>query len=405
MRAVLEAIAPARLGSRFRWLLAASWASNLADGMLVASGPLLVASQTTNPFLVASAAFLQRLPWLLFGLIAGVVADRVDRRLVVMAANLLRAVVVTVVALTVLGHVISTGVVLGVVFFLGVAETLTDVSTDTVLPMVVDKADLGFGNSRLIFGFITTNQLIGPPIGAALFAAGMASPFAAQAVLFAAGALLVSRVGALPPTDTPSEHHVVRQILDGMRWLWRHSAMRTLTITIVTFNVTFGAAWSVLVLWSAQRLGLGAFGFGFLTTTSALGGVLGAWAYPRVERNVSLGNIMRVGLIIETVTHLTLALTTTPWVAFVILGLFGVHTAFWGTTATSVRQRAVPTEFQGRVSSVYMIGVQGGMLVGTLLGGVIADRGTITDPFWFAFVGSAVILVLIWRSLGQIAHD
>ena len=401
---MLDAIAPSRLGRRFRWLLASSWTTNLADGMLVATGPLLVASQTRDPFLVASAAFLQRLPWLLFGLFAGVVADRVDRRRIVITANLLRAAVLAVVTLTVLGDAVNTGVVLGAVFLLGVAETLADVSTDAVMPMIVDHADLGLGNSRLMFGYITTNQLIGPPIGAALFAVGIASPFATQAVLFACGALLVSRVGRLPPAAEPSEHHVVRQILDGVRWLWGHPPVRTLAITIVSFNVTFGAAWSVLVLWSSERLGLGDVGFGLLTTTSAIGGVLGAWAYPRVERRVSLADIMRIGLVIETLTHLTLAVTTTPWVAFVMLGLFGVHTAFWATTSTSVRQRAVPTEFQGRVGSVYMISVQLGMLVGTLIGGVIADRGDITDPFWFAFVGSAIILVTIWRSLGQIAH-
>lgn len=402
---MLEAIVPARLGRRFRWLLASSWTTNLADGMLVASGPLLVASQTRDPFLVASAAFLQRLPWLLFGLFAGVVADRVDRRRIVITANLLRTAVLAVITFAVIGDAISTGVVLGAVFVLGLAETLADVSTDAVMPMIVDHADLGLGNSRLMFGYITTNQLIGPPIGAALFAVGIASPFAAQAILFGCGALLVSRVGRLPPAAEPSEHHLMRQILDGVRWLWGHPPVRTLAITIVSFNVTFGAAWSVLVLWSSERLGLGDVGFGLLTTTSAVGGVIGAWAYPRVERRVSLADIMRIGLVIETLTHLTLAVTTTAWVAFVALGLFGVHTAFWATTSTSVRQRAVPTEFQGRVGSVYMISVQLGMLVGTLIGGVIADRGDITDPFWFAFVGSAIILVAIWRSLGQIAHD
>lgn len=379
--------------------------SNLGDGMLVASGPLLVASQTRDPFLVAAAAFLQRLPWLLFGLFAGVVADRVDRRRLVFASDMLRAAVVGAIALMVLTDVITTGVVLAVVFVLGTAETLADITAQTILPMVVPADDLGLGNSRMVFGYITTNQLIGPPIGAALFAAAIFSPFAAQALLFGLGALLVARIGPLPPAGQPPEHHVLRQILDGMRWLWAHPPVRTLALTIVSFNVTFGAAWSVLVLWSAERLHLGDVGFGLLATMSALGGLVGSWAYPRIERHVSLANIMRVGLIIETATHLTLATTTTPAVAFAMLFLFGVHTASWATTSMSVRQRAVPTEFQGRVGSVYMIGVQLGMLVGTVIGGVLADHGSITDPFWFAFVGSALILVVIWRALGHIAHD
>jgi predicted MFS family arabinose efflux permease len=87
-----------------------------------------------------------------------------------------------------------------------------------------------------------------------------------------------------------------------------------------------------------------------------------------------------------------------------VLFLFGAHAAIWGTTATSIRHRAVPTEFQGRVGSVYMIGVQGGMVVGAAVGGVIARIGGLTAPFWFAFVGSALILAVIWRELGHIAH-
>jgi predicted MFS family arabinose efflux permease len=81
-----------------------------------------------------------------------------------------------------------------------------------------------------------------------------------------------------------------------------------------------------------------------------------------------------------------------------------VHAFVWGTTATSVRQRAVPMDLQGRVSSVYLIGVQGGIVVGSVLGGIVADAWGVTAPFWFAFVGSAVLVVLIWPQLPHIAH-
>ena len=86
--------------------------------------------------------------------------------------------------------------------------------------------------------------------------------------------------------------------------------MRTLALTILAFNVTFGAAWSVLVLYSSERLGMNAVGFGLITTAIAIGGVVGALSYGRLERRFALGDIMRVGLLIETGTHLVLALTT-----------------------------------------------------------------------------------------------
>jgi predicted MFS family arabinose efflux permease len=174
--------------------------------------------------------------------------------------------------------------------------------------------------------------------------------------------------------------------------------VRTLAITIFTFNVTFGAAWSVLVLYPRERLGMGALGFGLITTAMAAGGLLGTASYGWLERHVRLGVIMRGGLIIETLTHLALALTRWAWFALIIFVIFGAHAFIWGTTSTTVRQRAVPAQFQGRVSSVYLTGVVGGIVIGSALGGLVASVWGITAPFWFAFAGSAL---LVFPGAGQ----
>jgi MFS family permease len=402
---VVDVVVPRRLGTSFRWLLGSSWASNLGDGILVAAGPLLVASQTRDPLLVALAALLQRLPWLVFGLYAGVLADRLDRRRIVIVADASRVVVIAgLVACLVTGEA-SIGVVLMVLFLLGVAETFADTASQTLLPMLVQPRDLGTANARLNGGFIVVNQLAGPPIGAALFAAGMAVPFLVQALCVAAGVLLVARV-RLPSRGRRAVQRgrALADIRQGWHWLWHHPPVRTLAITIFTFNVTFGAAWSVLVLYSQERLGMGSIGFGAITTASALGGLVGTASYGWLERHVSLGNIMRGGLVIETLTHLVLAVTTTPWVAMPVFFVFGAHAFVWGTTSTAVRQRAVPTEFQGRVGAVYMTAVVGGLVLGAAVGGVVARTGGLTAPFWFGFVGSALILAFIWKSLVQIVH-
>jgi predicted MFS family arabinose efflux permease len=161
----------------------------------------------------------------------------------------------------------------------------------------------------------------------------------------------------------------------------------------------------VLVLYATQRLGMGAVGFGLLTTSSALGGLVATTAYGAITRRVTLGNLMRVGLVYETFTHLALALTRDPAVALVIFFGFGAHAFIWGTTSATVRQRAVPTALQGRVGSVNMIGVYGGLVLGAGIGGVLAQHWGVTAPFWFAFAGSALFVVLIWRQLVHIAHD
>jgi predicted MFS family arabinose efflux permease len=180
--------------------------------------------------------------------------------------------------------------------------------------------------------------------------------------------------------------------------------MRTLAITIVLFNVTYGAAWSVLVLYSTRVLHMSEAGFGLLITAGAVGGLVGTTSYGWLERHFSLAALMRVGLIIETFTHLALALTRLPWVALLVMVVFGAHAFVWGTTSTTVRQRAVPGDLLGRVTSVYMIGVVGGMVIGTAVGGVLADAWGLTAPFWFGFAGSAVLVAVLWGELGHIAH-
>jgi predicted MFS family arabinose efflux permease len=133
--------------------------------------------------------------------------------------------------------------------------------------------------------------------------------------------------------------------------------------------------------------------------------VIGTASYGALERRFSLANIMRVGLLIETSTHLILALTTVPAIALVTLVVFGAHEFVWGTTSTVVRQRAVPNELLGRISGVYRVAIMGGLVVGTPLGGLIARNFGITAPFWFGFAGSGLLVAILWRQFGHIAHD
>ncbi|HWS59155.1 MAG TPA: MFS transporter [Actinotalea sp.] len=402
---IVETVVPARLGVGFRWLLASSWASNLGDGIAIAAGPLLVASLTDDARLVALAATLQWLPPLVFGLLAGALADRLDRRLIVVVVDLVRASVLALLATTVLTGRVSIWVVLLALFLVGTAEVFADNTSQTLVPMLVDRDDLVVANARLQAGFVTINQLIGPLLGAALFALAAGSPFATQAVLVAAGAVLVSRLRLPAHGQARAQRSHIRQdIAEGFRWVRHHAAVRTLVVTIFAFNITFGAAWSVLVLYATQRLGLGAVGFGVLTSVGALGGLAGIASYGWITRRVSLADIMRIGLILETFTHLGLALTRQAWVAMVIFFVFGAHAFIWGTTSITVRQRAVPTELQGRVGSVNLVGVFGGLVIGSTIGGALAHRWGVTAPFWFAFVGSAVFVVLIWGQLAHIAH-
>jgi len=405
MSRVLDGIAPPRMGTSFRWLLASSWVTNIGDGIAIAAGPLLVASQTHNAILVALAGLLQRAPWLILGLYAGAIADRVDRRILVMLADATRAGVVAMLCVVIATGRIDITLVLVAMFLLGVTEVFADTTSSTLLPMLVDRADLGIGNARFQASFLVAGQILGPPVGAFLFAMGMVWPFVVQVVCVGFGVVLVSRI--VTPKGGVREdvdRHVTRDIVEGLRWLVGHAAVRTLAVVILAFNITWGAGWSVLVLYSLDHLHMRDVGFGLLTSAAAVGGIIGTSCYGWIERHVALATVMRVCLLLEVLTHLSLALTSSGAVAMVIMLVFGAYAFVWSTVSQTVRQRVTPTELQGRVGSVYMVAGFGGLVIGQALGGWLAETWGLTAPFWFAFVGSAVTLALVWHQLGRIAH-
>jgi MFS family permease len=406
----LDVVAPPRLGRPFRWLFAASLINNAGDGVAVAAGPLLVASQTRDPFLVSLALLSEYAPVLIFGVISGAIADRVERKRMVIAVNLARSFVLLVLVATIATGSVSIAIVLIALFILGSAENFADAASSTLIPSLVPREHLGIANARMQGAFLLTNQLLLPPVGAFLFAFGAAIPFVANAAGFALGAILISRVAEDVRAERAERaargaRGLGADMAEGIRWLVGHPPMRTLALTIFTFNVTYGAAWSVLVLYAQDRLGMNAVGFGLLTTAIAIGGVIGIVSYGWLERHFSLADIMRVGLCIETVTHLVLATTTLPIVALAMLVVFGTHAFVWGTTATVVRQRAVPNELLGRVGGVYRVAIMGGIVIGTPIGGVLASAFGITAPYWFAFAGSALLVAVLWREFSHIAHS
>jgi MFS family permease len=400
---VVDRLLPASLGSPFRWLWASNLAANIGDGILLAAGPLLVTTLTREPLAVALATVVQWLPAIVVGIPAGAIVDRVDRRRLTIAVNLVRAAVLGTLATTIATGTVSLPILYVALFILASAENVSDNANSTLLATSVPKDRLGVANSRLTGTQTVANELAGPPVGAVLIGLGLMVPFAATAIAMLAAALIIARIAA-PSRKVREKHPIVREVADGARWLWRHPPVRALALTIFSFNVTYGAAFSVYVLLAKERLGLTDVGFGLLLTAPAIGGLVAAAAYPALERRFALASLMRGGFAIETLTHLVLATTTLPVVAGITMTLFGAHTLVWNATSTTVRQRAVPSSLLGRVTSVHMVANRGGLVIGAIIGGFLASELGITAPFWFGVAGSAILLLLIWRTLGDIAH-
>ncbi|MBK1784501.1 MFS transporter [Prauserella cavernicola] len=390
----------APLGADFGKLWAANAFTNVADGITLAAGPLLISSLTDDPALVAGSVFVQQLPWLLFSLVSGAYVDRLDRRRLLVVVNLLRGLVGTGLALAVFSGTVTVAAVYVAFFLFGTAETLADNASSAMLPAIVPDEALPRANSRLIALQVVANQFVAPPVGAALFVFAAAAPFGVNAVVFALAAPLLGVLTRQAPV-TEQRRPLWTEIGEGLRWLWAHRVVRMLAVSISLMNLTMLAAFAILVLYARERLGLGGIGYGLLLTAMAAGGLLGTVVAGRLRVWFADSTLLRTGLVVETLTHVVLAVASTPWVAVVTLVAFGLHGSVWGVVSQTWRQRAVPDRLRGRVNSVYLLFSIGGAALGSLVSGPLAAGFGITAPFWCSAVAMAMLTVVAWRAFAR----
>jgi MFS family permease len=419
----MSAPTSSRLGRPFTLLWTASTVSALGDGVLAVAAPLWLAARSDSPLVISGAMIAQMLPWLLFSLLSGGLVDRLDRRRVMVLVDLLRAAALTGLGLLIgLGHA-GPALLYAVLFLVGIGETLFRAASQSVLPAVVRPGQLERANGRLNGARTVAHDMIAGPLGGFLFVVAAAVPFLLDAGSFLVGTVLLGllpgtfratrgrpaeldtsdRPGPeLPAAAEPGARTSLRaEIAVGVRFLFGHRLLRTLAVLIGLLNITLVAATSILVLVAKQRLGLGSVGYGLLFTAMSVGGLLGALVGDRLVRRFTASVTLRVGLLIETGFHLTLALSDSPiWVS-VAMGVFGVHGMLWMIVTTSIRQRLTPPELLGRVNSAYLFLAAGGNAIGALLGGLIATHFGLTAPYWIGFVVAVLVTATTWRVLDR----
>ncbi|MFI7071715.1 MFS transporter [Micromonospora sediminicola] len=388
-----------RLGGRFARLWTASTLSALGSGTATVAAPLYVASRTGDPLVVSAGAAVSWLPWLLFALPGGVLADRVDRRRLMVLIDWVRVVALVVLAAAMLTDRAGVALLYVVLFVVNTGEVVFRTAAQAVLPAVVPRSRLERANGWLNGGTQVTQNMVAGPLGGFLFVLAAAAPFALNAGTYALSAVLVGLLagtyrGAGKPTGPRSAR---AEIAEGFRWLLSQRLLRTMTMLIGLLNVTLTAALAVLVLLATERLGLGSVGYGALFTCMAVGGLLGSVVGDRLVAAITATWTVRVGLLIEAVLHLALAASRSAVVVGLALFAFGVHSALWNIVANSLRQRLTPTALMGRVGSTNLFIAAGGNCVGALLGGVVAARYGITAPYWVGFVVAVAVTAATWR--------
>lgn len=389
--------AGAEVGGLRRWrprpfglLWGAGTISALGDGVHWIALPLLAASVTLDPRLVSLVSVAEQLPWVLFGLLAGALADRVDRRRVLWRLDLVRAGVVAVLAATVLTDTVTLPVVLLVAFTLTSFGTVYDSASAALVPTLVPVADRPAANGRLQAGTLVADTLLGAPVGATLFTLFAAAPFLVDTASFAIAAGLVAAIpvaAAPPPARTASSGRadgagssVRADVVAGLRFLLGHRLLRRLCWYGALINLVTTVAVALLVLYTRDVLHLGSLGYGLLVAAFAVGGVLGSLLAGRLATVLGSRPALLSALVLGAGGATGMALAGHPVPAGIAVGVFGAANGLWGVVAVSLRQSLVPDALFGRVTSAFRLVTLGVGPLGALAAGFVAHRYGLRAP-------------------------
>jgi predicted MFS family arabinose efflux permease len=390
-----------KLGKDFDKLSLAAGISNIGDGVFGAAFPLLVASITRDPVLVAGATLASRLPWLLFALISGALVDRMDRKRVMVITNVLRTVGVGLLSISVATDQVNLTFIYFIAFGLGLSETFFDTSAEALTPRTVRESQLAAANGRLQGLEWAGSAFVGPPLGAYMFAAIAAAPFFFDAASFALAALFIALIPGTFRSERIEVTSIRADIADGLRWLWNQTVVRTLAIMAGITNLFGTGIVAIFVLYAQDILGVSETGYGILLASLGVGGLAGAVLIPRVVATIGSGSTIRASLIAQIFVLLAFTLISNALVAGLLMALYGFTITAWNVVAVTLRQSLTPDEKRGRVAGASRLLAWGSQPLGALLGGIAAAAFGLRSPFWIASVAFAIATLSVWNIISN----
>jgi MFS family permease len=376
-------------------------AGALGDGIRVAAIPLATASVSRDPSAVAGSAVAVTLPFLLFAPLAGIIVDRVDRRLIMIAVSAVRGLVLALLGVVVLTGALDILELYLVALVAGVGETLFDNAAQSILPSLVSEERLDAANGRMIVSFTVGYEFFGPALGAYLFSLAPFAPFLAAGGLGLGAASCSWRLPPAKPARRADEtrsalQQVRRELAEGFTWIWRERRLRRLALVGGVLGLTDSAWYAVLVLYVIEAIRLPQSAYGALVAIAGVGGVAGGFVAPRLSRLLGsrrsiAGTVAGCGC-----AQLTLGLTSSVPVVVVALAASSFLFAVFSTLAVSMRQRATPEPLLGRVNAVFRFVGLGSAPFGAAIGGLLASSIGIRAPFLVSVpvVLAAAILAL-----------
>jgi MFS family permease len=396
------------LGTSFHRILAAHATSQLGVGLHLAAFPLLVATITTDPRVVAALALTASAPGLLLALPVGVWVDRSHRRRLMVGSDLVCAAVLA--ALTVL---VATGRIELWMLFAGAAavgtsELVFGTSTFALLPSLVPQSGLTRANSYLSTAGETGSGVVGPALGGLAFAAAPFLPFATNSVTYLASAATISsaasRTGTRAhPHGTPNTGGGWRvELTAGIRYLRAHRPLRTLLILSATSALFGWMPEATFVLFARQQLHLSPAAFGLLLGVTTFGAVVGGFAVSRIAHRISTFRLLVTTYAVYGLLLIPVGFTDNGWIAAALFFLQGLPLIACNATTRSLQQALTPADLLGRIGAVNRIVNSTVVPISLAAGGLLAGLVGYSAVWVIAGLGFLATLLLNVPALRQL---
>ena len=362
--------------------------------MALVAFPLLALRWTHDPVLIAGVAVAGRLPALVVGLPAGVIADRVSRRALAVGAECARLAALLAFSLLVVAHAASLVSLYATVLVIGAGDQFYQAAAFASLPTIVSGGLLDRANGRLEGVDIAGEQFLGQGVGGLLLTLGRALPFVTDAVSFLASGLLVARAlpaGAVEPAGTG----LLEDLRTGLRWFVGHRVLRLLAALIGSFSFCGYMVVGLLVLFAREVLHVSATGYGLLLASLAVGNVVGSLLASRVaSRFGAIPIVLLVGGVAGA-SYAIVGWQRSMWATVVFLLAENVAIPIANVASLSLRQRVIPGKLLGRVGMTFRMVIFGLMPLGALAGGILAHFMTVSDVFVLAGLAQLLALAAI----------
>jgi MFS family permease len=359
--------------------------------MVHAAAPLLTLTLTNDERLIAGVSFCAAIPWLVLSLPAGVYIDRFDRRKLMIAANVIRAVLFGLIAFSAATGTLSIWIFMAILIGVGCCEVIFDMSAQAFLPQIVPDHLLEKANGRLSSLELITNTFIGLPLGAWAFVLAIGVPFGVNAASFALAALLVASI-RIPSAKTPKanseelRNSFKADLTEGLQWLWSNKLIRTLAIMLGIANMTAMFGEAIFVKYAAVELGVTGRAYGFLLALTAIGSILGGLLGDKIAKRFGIAQSIVYSYFVFGFVGIIYFFMPYVWAVAIAASFMGLAGTTWNVVTVSLRQRVIPTELFGRVNSVYRFIGTGSIGIGALIGGQIAYSTNLRMPFLVAAI-------------------